>query len=197
MAASEVDALKAVDDALKDLNDVAACERILRWAWARYVPAGSAPSQPSSSAPSERPAPGLSRKGGKGRRPAGRAVKKNESTSRKPRTISIVRDLNLRPKGKKSFGDFVAEKQPSSNFERCAVAVYYLKNEAGIDAVTPSHVFTCFKDAHWRVPSDLANALALTAHRKGWVDTRDMDSLTVTTHGENLIEHDLPRKAKV
>jgi hypothetical protein len=72
-----------------------------------------------------------------------------------------------------------------------------LKTELGVSNVTLSHVFTCFKDAHWRVPPDLANALALTAHRKGWVDTRDTDDLSVTTHGENLIEHDLPRKAKV
>jgi hypothetical protein len=108
----------------------------------------------------------------------------------------MVRDLNLKPKDKKSFADFVAEKQPSSNFEKCAVAVYYLKNELSIDAVTPSHVFTCFKDAHWRVPPNLPNALAVTAHRKGWVDTRDTTSLAITTHGENLIEHDLPRKKK-
>jgi hypothetical protein len=46
MAASEVDALKAIDDALKNLSDTAACERVLRWAWARYVPNSSAPNQP-------------------------------------------------------------------------------------------------------------------------------------------------------
>jgi len=117
-------------------------------------------------------------------------------TKAKPRMRSgpsIVRDLNLKPSGKKSFREFAAEKQPASNLEKSVVAVYYLHHELGLSAVTVGHVGTCFKDASWRVPSNFANTLAETASRRGWLDTRSMADINVTTHGENLIEHDLPR----
>lgn len=192
MAASEVDAIKTIDNTLSALADAAACERLLRWAWAKFVPSGVPPTLEVVS-PSPQPRTKAGRRG-KGRKANSDDTTKNRSGSRKPRTISMVRDLNLRPKGKKSFADFVSEKQPSSNFEKCAVAVYYLKNEIAAGEVTVSHVLTCFKEAHWRVPANLSNTLSLTAFRKGWVDTRGMDNISVTTHGENLIEHDLPRK---
>lgn len=193
MAVSEVDAIKTVDDALRDLADAAACERVLRWAWARYVPSAAPLGQPVLEAPPR----ALSIRAARKRKGGGGAkAPKAQGVARKAKSVSIVRDLNLKPKGKKSFADFVEEKQPESNFEKCTVAVYYLKNELDVAAVTTSHIFTCFKDAHWRVPPDLPNALALTAHRKGWLDTRDLENVDMTTHGENLIEHDLPRKKK-
>lgn len=193
MAISEVDAIKTVDDALRDLADAPACERVLRWAWARYVPSAAPAGQPVLEAPPHAPSSRSARKTKTG---GGSKAPKAKGAARKAKSVSMVRDLNLKAKGKKSFADFVEEKQPKSNSEKCTVAVYYLKNELGVAAVTTSHIFTCFKDAHWRVPPNLSNALALTAHRKGWLDTRDLENVDLTTHGENLIEHDLPRKKK-
>jgi len=56
------------------------------------------------------------------------------------------------------------------------------------------HIYTCFKEATWKVPPNLANSLAVTANRKGWSNTEDTRDLRVTVSGENLVEHDLPRK---
>jgi hypothetical protein len=44
----------------------------------------------------------------------------------------------------------------------------------------------------WRVPADLANTLQYTASKDGWLDTKKMDDIKVTTIGENVVEHDLP-----
>jgi len=110
--------------------------------------------------------------------------------------LSIVRDLNLKPKSKESFNGFADKKKPGSNQEKCVVAVYYLHTVLQLTGIAIEHVFTCFKDMAWRLPSDLANTLRYTASVKGWLDTGDSSSIKLTTHGENLIEHDLPRKTK-
>jgi hypothetical protein len=46
----------------------------------------------------------------------------------------------------------------------------------------------------WRIPADLFNTLAYTASHYGWLDTSNYQALKVTTMGENLLEHDLPKK---
>jgi len=183
---SEIDAIRTIDDALSQITDSASRDRILRWAWQKYA---------SEPLPGERPDMEDS---DAARKPQKR--REGKSTARKKRKPksgpTIVKDLNLRPKGKKPFADFIAEKQPSDNQEKCTVAVYYLKHELDQKTVDANHVFTCYKSATWRVPADLENALSLTAHRKGWLDTSDMKDIKLTTHGENLVEHDLPPKLK-
>ena len=183
---SEVDAIRALEDALSQVQDPQTRDRVLKWAWDKY---------------SSRPSPAVEEEPKKGRtKKAGRSSKK-ATAGHKPRAKaksnpSIVKDLNLAPKGKKSFGAFAKDKGPRSNQEKCVVAVYYLHHELAIAPLSIDHVYTCFKDAKWRVPADLSNALAVTAHRKGWLDTTDMENITVTPRGENLVEQDLPPKPK-
>jgi hypothetical protein len=105
----------------------------------------------------------------------------------------IVKDLNLSMSDKKSFKDFVNEKKPLSNQEKCTVALYYLQNEIEVENVTVNHIYTCYKNVNWRTV-DLRNILFLTASRKGWVNTSDTENITITIHGEALVEHDLPHK---
>jgi hypothetical protein len=105
-----------------------------------------------------------------------------------------VKDLNLRPKDKQSFKDFVAAKSAATNHERNALSVYWLTRIAGVSGVTIDHVYSCYKEVTWKVPPNLANSLAVTANQKGWLNTEDMQDLRVTVKGENLVEHDLPRK---
>ena len=33
--------------------------------------------------------------------------------------------------------------------------------------------------------------------QKGWLDTSDRDSITVTTNGDNVVEYDLPKEKKL
>lgn len=181
---SETDAIKAFDDALGGLDDPAARNRVLRWAWEKY-----------STKPLPKP------EDDEAQDSSNNATTKKKTTPRKPASskgaktktsLSIVKDLNLKPKGKKSFDDFVDEKKPKSNQQKCTLSVYYLRHELELPKVSSAHVFTCFKHMKWRVPADLPNTLQYTASKDGWLDTKKMDDIKVTTIGENVVEHDLP-----
>lgn len=105
-----------------------------------------------------------------------------------------LRDLDLAPKGKKSLKDFVQEKQPKSQDDMNAVSVYYLIEVIKVGPVTPNHVYTCYREAKVRTPTNLPNSLALTASRKGYLDTADTDDIAITPRGRNYVEYDLPPK---
>lgn len=109
---------------------------------------------------------------------------------------SQVRDLDLAPKGKTSLRDFAGEKQPKTNHDYNVLSVYYLSEELGIAEVTLNHVFTCYRDMRWKEPANLANSLALTANRKRYLDTANLDSITLMPTGRTHVEHDLPPKKK-
>lgn len=179
---SEIDAIKNVDSALAAI-DPDARKRVLEWAWKKYVP------ELHPSVGAEMPKKEIKIKEKKER------VKKSPKIKTKL-SLSIDKDLNLRPKGKKSFVDFAKEKQPVSYEQKCTVAVYYLEKILGIKGIGINHIYTCYKDAVWRVPADLRNKLHSTASKKGWLDTGNIDEIKLTTRGDNLIEHDLPPKAE-
>lgn len=189
---TEMEALQQVDTVLNELGDGKARERVLRWAWDKYS-SEAMPDAGAGEADSGSYRQGATRKSAKRK-----AVKRKPSRGKgkKPKnTLSIVKDLNLKPKGKKSFREFADQKKPKSLQEKCTVAVYYLQHQhGGVQAITAAHVFTCFKHMPWRVPSDLPNTLAYIASQKGWLDTADMQNIRTTTHGENRVEHDLPKK---
>jgi hypothetical protein len=115
----------------------------------------------------------------------------------RPKAVSPTLDkaLDLSPKGKKSFKAFSTEKAPANGNERNAVAVYYLEKISGAGDVNANQVYTCFKEAGWRLPSNPRNALQVTASTKGWIDTAGMDKIKMTPRGENFVEHDLPAAA--
>ncbi|WGV23809.1 hypothetical protein [Halotia branconii] len=117
---------------------------------------------------------------------------KQKKSSYKPPTMTIVKDLNLRPEGEPSFRDFHSQKNPKTQEEAITVAVYYLKRVLELDKITPNHVFTCFKDVGLRTPKNMPQRIRETATRKGWVDTSERSNIKITNHGENLVDHDLP-----
>lgn len=179
---SEIDAIVTLENTLSQLDDPSVRDRVLRWAWDKFA---SKP-MPSVEGPDDISKPARAKS----------TIKKNAKGSVKRKTsLSIVKDLNLNPDGKKSFKDFALEKLPSTNEKKCTVALYYLSHELGIENITINHIFTCYKNVNWRV-ADLYNVLTLIASRKGWADTKSMENIVITTHGENLVEHDLPRKEK-
>lgn len=153
------------------------------------LPEGAAPRPSKKAAPAPKDKAGPKAKGG-GKSPSPARKRSGNSTP------SLVKDLNLRPDNDPAFETFVAEKNPTSNHERNVVAVYYLEKVLDLDAVSLDHVFTCYRDRSWRIPSDLRNSVALTASRKGWLDSSDSNDLRVTAHGLNAVEHDLPSTGK-
>lgn len=103
--------------------------------------------------------------------------------------------LNLSPQGKQSAAQFAAAKAPSNVKEKCVVAVYYLRDVVELPNVTAQAVFTFFKSVQWPTPADLKNTLQ-QAGTDGWLDTANSEDIKLTSLGENLVEHDLPRKPK-
>jgi hypothetical protein len=129
-----------------------------------------------------------------------RRTGKDADGAKSRRVISVqpkvVKDLDLRPKGKKSFAEFASDKNPTSNHDRTAVALYYLANEANINPVTRDHVFTAYREMGWKIPTDFANSLQQTATKKRFLDTSDAEDLRLLTPGLNRVEHDLPEQKK-
>jgi hypothetical protein len=116
---------------------------------------------------------------------------------RKAGAPSIVRDLSMRPSGKKSFVDFVKEKQPKTHQQKQAVIVAWLRDQGGVSTgITVDHVNTCYVEADWRRPANLSNALSVTAKVKGWLDTANLSDIKLTTRGEDEVKHNLPPEPK-
>jgi hypothetical protein len=188
---SEVKAIEAVDVALGAL-EAEERARVLGWALAKYgaaaqiVPTAHKPA--ASAKPVESAPPGNAG--------MSTAKAKTSKASKKSKTIiSMDKNLNLSPSGKKSAAQFAAEKSPTNVKEKCVVAVYYLRDIIEMEKVTAQAVFTYFKHLQWPVPADLKNTLQ-QAGTEGWLDTADSEDIKLTSLGENLVEHNLPAKAK-
>jgi hypothetical protein len=184
---SEVDAIKVVDEALVSIDDKEAQKRILRWAYEKYCSGTTLPGN------------GLEQNVNDGLSLNKDSLKKKKNKSNKPGkskkiSYSIDKSLNLKPTGKTSFSDFASQKSPITDREKVVVCVYYLQNKIGEKPIDINHVYTCYKSINWRLPSDLVSVLRWVASQKGWLDTSDSADIKMTTHGDNLIEHDLPRK---
>ncbi|MDH3337686.1 MAG: hypothetical protein OER22_00230 [Gammaproteobacteria bacterium] len=175
----EIEALKSISDTLNRLNDKAAAERLVRWAWDKYV-GDTAVSRPAATL-----------------KKAARAKPKPKGTSKpkKKEALTLVKDLNLNPKDSLSLAEFVGQKQPSSMKAKIAVCAYYLANHVDAGSVSINHVYTSFKWLKWRLPADLKNMIHQTGSA-GWLDSSDLENLQLTTMGENFVEHDLPKSSK-
>lgn len=115
---------------------------------------------------------------------------------KRTRGPTVQKDLDLRPKDRTSLRDFARSKEPKNNDDKNVVSVYYLRLIADIEVVSIDHVFTCYRAMGWREPKDLANSLALTASKKGFLDTSTREDIKLTPTGRNHVEHDLPPKKK-
>ncbi|HLX62690.1 MAG TPA: hypothetical protein VKX17_15535 [Planctomycetota bacterium] len=110
--------------------------------------------------------------------------------------LTIVKDLNLKPKGKESLAEFYSKKAPANNYEKFAVFVYYLQRILELAPITCDHIHTCFKAVPLKTPSSLSQQLRNCAHKSGWIDTANAEDVKITTLGENIVEHDLPDKKR-
>jgi len=118
----------------------------------------------------------------------GKAAAKNKES------VSLMKDLDLRPKGEISFKDFYAEKQPSSAMDFNTVAIYYLKEICKIDPVTPNHIYTCYKEVAQRPPVAFNQSLRDTASKNGHIDTSNTNDIKIPLRGKTFVEHDLPKQ---
>lgn len=181
----ELDAMKAVGSSLEELPKDAQ-QRVLTWAISKFGPEGSLPMAAQVSKPS----------GGSTTTDKSCSTPKSGKVGKKAKiTLSMDKALNLAPANGPSASAFQSEKAPSSVLQKCVVAAYYLRDHSNANSVTANGVYTFFKTVGWKLPTDLKNTLQ-QAGSKGWLDTADSENILITTIGENLIEHDLPTKAK-
>lgn len=89
---------------------------------------------------------------------------------------------------------FYKEKSPRNGFERNAVYVYFLQVKRGVSHIGVNHIYTCHKLTDVPVPKALKQSLFDTAFKKNTLNTSDIENVTITTLGENLVEHTLPVK---
>lgn len=174
----EIEVLTIVSETLEKLEDKAAAERVVRWAWDKYIGKSEA-MQPATTA----------------RRGVIPKSKAKGGSAGKKETLSVVKDLNLKPDGALSLAEFVKEKQPSSIKAKIAVCVYYLSTYASVSRITIHHIYTSFKWLTWRLPTDLKN-MVYQVGSQGRLDTSDINNVRLTTMGENFVEHDLPKASK-
>lgn len=111
--------------------------------------------------------------------------------SAKKTSVTLDKSLNLYPNDHPSFIDFANEKEPKTNIPRVVVTVYWLREYGNVDAITPSHIYTCFKAINWPVPLNIPNTLA-KAGGENYIDSSKSEDIKLTTHGENYVEHALP-----
>lgn len=112
-------------------------------------------------------------------------------------SLSIVKDLNLTPKGKESLKDFYSKKSPETNLERNAAFVYYLREILGRTGITMNHVYTCYRALGLRLPGNIKQSITDSASgRYGYLDASKGEDIKMTSLGQNLVLHDLPRKPK-
>jgi len=155
----------------------------------RQHPRAAGPGHLTDAPPAEIPAPAKPANG----------PPRTKRSSKDPRSEwKMVRDLDLNPAGKQSFNEFISEKNPRTNEEKYAAAVFYLAETLEMPKVTIHHVGSTFRlTKSWKEPIDLGGGLRVTASRKGTIDTTSYDDIKITPAGRNLIEHELPRiKAK-
>lgn len=109
-------------------------------------------------------------------------------------------DKNLKLKGDNkipSFIQFVEEKNPTSNIQFNAVAVYYLRKILGMANINIDKIYTCYKEVGRKVPGNMLQSIHDTSSsRYGYIDLSNGDDISIPTRGETFVEHDLPKKAK-
>lgn len=108
----------------------------------------------------------------------------------------MLGDLDLNPQDGISLRAFIDSKNPAMAQEINTAIVFYLQKNLTIAAITTDHVYTCYKSAGKKVPTALVQSLKDTMRHKGWIDASDLTKIHLTTAGENLVEHELPRQEK-
>ncbi|ROO36962.1 hypothetical protein BIV08_21960 [Pseudomonas sp. AF76] len=119
-------------------------------------------------------------------------AKAKKSNSTEP---TLLKDLNLA--GNESYQglrEFYSKYSIKTNMERNLVFTYYLTKIMSIDAVSASHIFSCYRHiAGIKIPGNLKQSLYDTS-AKGWLSIVSIeDNISVSILGINHIEHDLPK----
>ena len=126
-----------------------------------------------------------------------KAVTTKSSKKGKLSAPPVDQSLDIRPSDKTSLPDFADEKQPKNMQNQSIVIIYWLRHHANCDAIGISQIYTCYKQMGWKAPPNLRQQLHNISFKKNWLDTSDVENVSLTISGEQHVDHDLPlRSAK-
>ena len=95
----------------------------------------------------------------------------------------------------KTLKQFYEEKSPSGHQEKIAVFAYYLKSFEEKKEFSKDDINSCYTKARARKPKSISTAISDAASKYEFVERGSERGLwKLTSHGENLIMYDLPRK---
>lgn len=131
----------------------------------------------------------------------GKSIRKStkKKSTAKPDSYTILPDLDLFGKkhGRQSLKELYAEMGGAklNNYEASTVFVHYLTRVMSENNVGLNHMYTCFKHVGLRIPN-IRQLMYDQKKRTHFINITKLDDLKLTVNGENLIDHDLPKKDK-
>lgn len=123
----------------------------------------------------------------------GNSKSNNKTNNISKNSYSIEGSLNLNPSGKESLKSFIGQFNVSNGFQYNLLFVYYLQKVISKANINANHIYTCYKTAGIKMPNNLYQSLVDTKRKKGWIESLDMNNITVTISGENYVEQDLKK----
>ncbi len=117
----------------------------------------------------------------------------NKANNIPKNSYSIEGTLNLNPSDNESLKSFIGKFKASNGFQYNLLFAYYLQKVIGKTNINANHIYTCYKNVGAKIPNNLYQSLVDTKNKKGWIDTSDMNNITVTISGENCVEQDLKK----
>ena len=133
-------------------------------------------------------------------RKRGKLAKKKPSSSGKDHKPRSSAPIPIDLKGGKnvpSLKEFFETKKPSDNQDIITVFAYYLNKYCNTSSMEVGHAISCYNEIGLRKPTNIYSVGINVRTRKGYLDHGDTPyTFKITIQGENLIEHDLPPKAK-
>ncbi|MGW6200754.1 hypothetical protein ACWF0M_31725 [Kribbella sp. NPDC055110] len=130
--------------------------------------------------------------------PATEPTKKAAKSKKAPaaKRYSPTPNLNFAPEGKQSLDEFIVEKEPTTNHEKCLLAVYYLCDVMDRKICNTNDVLAVFLHADWDKPSHPDTTLQATKSVHHWIETSDMEKITVQWAGTKYISDKMPKQPK-
>lgn len=118
----------------------------------------------------------------------------SNNSALKSREFKLLTDLSLKPQGKTSMIDYVANYQASSNPEKILLIVSYFKDVLKTGKVSKDHIFTGLKEIKARVPDSLDDIISNVKGRNGWIKFDTKEDISVSVKGSEYIIHDMKKR---
>lgn len=119
----------------------------------------------------------------------------HQASTTSPKEEASTKEISTKETGFGTLKQFYDGKLPSGHHENVAVFAYYLKGTEGKDEFSKDDINSCYTKAMARKPKNINASISDAANKYQLVEKGSSKGFwRLTTHGENLVVHDLPRK---